>query len=191
MNKLYVCLTCWIFLFNGVCLYDKGDCNFPCMNSKYWTTTWFLVCLWRNLKYQFDSEEHVYFLGFVRGQCKAVLFATLKNLLRGAFTFLFSSKSPQISKFKFCGQELLFQMFFRFIHLAEQTKRPLVPDIFSVPKKLSLQKSCIWEKLFYFLQKCGEDIHPIQVSEMFTCEQLGLELVCSNVLWLCSKVLIA
>ena len=70
MNKLYVCLTCWIFLFNGVCLYDKGDCNFPCMNSKYWTTTWFLVCLWRNLKYQFDSEEHVYFLGFVRGNVR-------------------------------------------------------------------------------------------------------------------------
>jgi len=40
-----------------------------------------------NFKYQFDSEELVYFLGFVRGQCKAVLFATLKNLLQGAFTF--------------------------------------------------------------------------------------------------------
>lgn len=88
-----------------------------------------------SFKYQFDSEELVYFLGFVRGQCKAVLFATLKNLLQGAFTFLFSSKSPHISKFKCCGQELLFQMFFRFIHLAEQTKRPLVSDIFFRAKK--------------------------------------------------------
>ena len=139
-----------------------------------------------NFKYQFDSEELVYFLGLVRGQCQAVLFATLKNLLQGAFTFFYFYRNRHKSvSSNVVTRNYSFKCFLdSFIWLNRQ-KGHQFRTFFSVPKKLSLQKSCIWEKLFYFLQlflKCGEDIHPVQVSEIFTCEQLGLELVCNNVL---------